>query len=327
LEPFNPIDALNTIRVSRAYQYSYSDTTMAEVPERRSSITSEELNQNITNPLPKQTDSIEAFIGDGDWKEAHQEFLKDNPGFRLKNHDSQGRPDHGRFHEMWDDVQQIVTEIKTFTGRDRRTFRTFLRSIVEGTDHIDSAVCLALGFYTHSASARREVFRHQLAMFLVFHQMLEQKQQEHIPMVFQDPTFDVEEEYLFINMIRAKVVQHPACLEHITKSSFVFAIGLPSGALADTVVKKLPALYIGNKVDYGSGTSYALAERYIRHWYLANDPWMTPELGRVVEQTNRFVDSYKIDIFNPAHDDCYPKDDVRYFKEIFVHRLKRDPST
>lgn len=66
LEPFNPIDALNTIRVSRAYQYSYSDTTMAEVPERRSSITSEELNQNVTNPLPKQTDSIEAFIGDGD---------------------------------------------------------------------------------------------------------------------------------------------------------------------------------------------------------------------------------------------------------------------
>ncbi|THY60500.1 hypothetical protein D6C97_03736 [Aureobasidium pullulans] len=157
--------------------------------------------------------------------------------------------------------------------------------------------------------------------------MLEQKQQEHIPMVFQDPTFDVEEEYLFINMLRAKVVQHPACLEHITKSSFVFAIHLPSGALADTVVEKLPALYIGNKVDYGSGTSYALAERYIRHWYLANDPWMTPELGRVVEQTNRFVDSYKIDIFNPAHDDCYPEDDVRYFKEIFVHRLKKNPST
>ncbi|THY03661.1 hypothetical protein D6C89_02321 [Aureobasidium pullulans] len=280
---------------------------MAEVPERRSSITSEELNQNVTNPLPEQTDSIEAFIDEGDWKEAHQEFLKDNPGFRLKNYDSQGRPDHGRFHEMWDDVQQIVTEIKTFTGRDR--------------------LCLALGYYTHSTSARREVFRHQLAMFVVFHQMLEQKQQEHIPMVFQDPTFDVEEEYLFINMLRAKVVQHPACLEHITKSSFVFAIGLPSGALADTVVEKLPALYIGNKVDYGSGTSYALAERYIRHWYLANDPWMTPELGRVVEQTNRFVESYKIDIFNPAHDDCYPKDDVRYFKEIFVHRLKENPST
>lgn len=300
---------------------------MAEVPERRSSITSEELNQNITNPLPEQTDSIEAFIDEGDWKEAHQEFLKDNPGFRLKNHDSQGRPDHGRFHNMWVDVQQIVTEIKTFTGRDRHIFRTFLQRIVEGTNHIDSAVCLALGYYTHLASARREGFQHQLAMFLVFHQMLEQKQQEHIPMVFQDPTFDVEEEYLFINMLRAKVVQHPACLEHITKSSFVFAIHLPSGALADTVVEKLPALYIGNKVDYGSGTSYALAERYIRHWYLANDPWMTPELGRVVEQTNRFVDSYKIDIFNPAHDDCYPEDDVRYFKEIFVHRLKEDLNT
>ncbi|TIA47298.1 hypothetical protein D6C77_10277 [Aureobasidium pullulans] len=145
--------------------------------------------------------------------------------------------------------------------------------------------------------------------------------------MFLDPTFDVDEEYLFINMLRAKVVQHPACLEHITKSSFVFAIHLPSGALADTVVEKLPALHIGNKVDYGCGTSYALAERYIRHWYLANDPWMTPELGRVVEQTNRFVDSYKIDIFNPAHDDCYPKDDVRYFKETFVHRLKKNPST
>ena len=94
---------------------------MAEVPERRSSITSEELNQNITNPLPEQTDSIEAFIDEGDWKEAHQEFLKDNPGFRLKNHGSQGRPDHGRFHNMWVDVQQIVTRDQDL-HRPRQTY-------------------------------------------------------------------------------------------------------------------------------------------------------------------------------------------------------------
>ncbi|THY10969.1 hypothetical protein D6D01_09100 [Aureobasidium pullulans] len=293
---------------------------MAEIPESGSSIKSEELNRNITNPLPKQIGSLEASINEGDWKAAHQIFLAANPGFRLENHDSQGRPDHGRFHKMWDDVQQIVTEIKNVSRR-------FLQRIVKGTFHIDSAVCLALGYYTHSASERREVFQHQLAMFLVIHEMLEQKQQGRIPMVFQDPTFGVEEEYLFINMLRAKVVQHPACLEHITKSSFVFAIGLPSGAFADTVVEKLPALYIGNTVDYGGGTSFALAERYIRHWYLTNDHEMTAELQRVVQQTNRFVESYRKDIFNPAHDDCYPGNEVRHFKRIYVHRLKNDPNT
>ncbi|TIA36560.1 hypothetical protein D6C79_08277 [Aureobasidium pullulans] len=247
-----------------------------------------------TNPFPRETANSWAGIYLEDWKNALSDFLGKYTEFREEDHDAAGRPG---YHWQWRSVMARKNEIMTHTQPDRQEFRASLQYIVDKTDHVDTAVCLALGKFENAELRAEEAFQHQLAMFLVLCEMLEIKQNTKIKTIFQDPRFEPPEEYV-ITLAGGEVVKHPGALEHMTENSFVFAPYLVWPAFPDTIIKKHPALYIGNKVESGGGMGIPIAERYVRQFYVTGKREMGPDLQEIIDQTKKFADSYDKYLFD-----------------------------
>ncbi|THW68545.1 hypothetical protein D6D19_08866 [Aureobasidium pullulans] len=272
-----------------------------------------------TNPFPRETANSWAGIYLEDWKNALGDFLGKYPEFREEDHDAAGRPG---YHWQWRSVMARKNEIMTHTQPDRQEFRASLQYIVDKTDHVDTAVCLALGKFENAELREEEAFQHQLAMFLVLCEMLENKQNTKIKTIFQDPRFEPPEEYV-ITLAGGEIVKHPGALEHMTENSFVFAPYLVWPAFPDTIIKTHPALYIGNKVESGGGMGIPIAERYVRQFYVTGKHEMGPDLQEIIDQTKKFADSYDKYLFDTTYDSLHTKYGS-HFQNMWVHHPKRE---
>ncbi|KAI5245113.1 hypothetical protein E4T42_06871 [Aureobasidium subglaciale] len=275
------------------------------------------------NPFPrKSNNSSWAGITDDAWLEVHDEFRDKFPEFVVDKEDDNGHP--GKiltpYHEMWEKVEGVLRDIGTSAEEGRRHFRDWITGIVDKAGHVDSAVSLATGVFTDCDQKTEEAFVHQLAVFITIRNRLQMKQKTTIPMVFQDPRFGIGEEYLLSSLAGGKVVEHPGCLKHMTKSSFVFAIHLPASAFVDTIFPSLPALYIGNKIQNTySGTGQVLAARYIRQVYMSGHRELTKELREIIDRTASFDDYYDLIEFDGTYDRIHPSQRKRWFQNTFVH--------
>ncbi|KAI5274335.1 hypothetical protein E4T47_02556 [Aureobasidium subglaciale] len=250
-------------------------------------------------------------------------FLKKFPEFKSRELDEDGDPGSGRYHEMWNNVLNIITEIKTSTEEDMEYFRNWIQTTVDRAGYIDSAVCLALGPYDGRNEEYQETFMHQLAMFIVIRDMLEAKQGNAIPMVFQDPLFHTAEEYLLSYLAGGKVVEHPGCLKHMTETSFVLAIHLPWWVYADTVMISRPALYIGGRIDNsGAGPGLALAMQYIRQVYMSGQGHLSEDMREMIDQADEFRDYYEVIEFDKTYDSIHEEAMGNNFDNTFVHLPK-----
>ncbi|THY10962.1 hypothetical protein D6D01_09099 [Aureobasidium pullulans] len=250
-----------------------------------------------TNPFPREITNSWAGIYLEDWKKALRDFLGKYPEFREEGHDAAGRPG---YHWQWRSVMARKKEIMTHTQPDRQEFRASLQCIVDKTDHVDTAVCLALGKFENVELSEEEAFQHQLAMFLVLCEMLEIKQNTKIKTIFQDPRFEPPEEYV-ITLAGGEIIKHPGALEHMTERS---------------------SLYIGNKVESGGGMGIPIAERYVRQFYVTGKRELGPDLQEIIDQMKKFADSYDNYLFDATYDSLHTKYGS-HFQNIWVHHPKR----
>ncbi|KAF1354673.1 hypothetical protein BDV97DRAFT_343732 [Delphinella strobiligena] len=87
------------------------------------------------------------------------------------------------------------------------------------------------------------------------------EQDEHIPMVFQDPQFRMADVRL-LQALGGNVVQHDHAQRFMTESTFLFAQGLPWDVIWDITLRgPLPAIYLGG--DIGLTQAGAMAEAYV----------------------------------------------------------------
>lgn len=274
-----------------------------------------------TNPFPYVGGGSWAGITEDDWTEYHVDFLSKNPEFQRKNLDEAGRP---MFGNMWDDVLIVKRGMSQRKRRpiDPPNFRDHLEAIVKKTGFVDQAVCLALGRFDEREMKEQQAFMHQLAFFILLREMLEEKQGNKIAMVFQDPAFNVPEEYVLSNLAGGQVVQHPEAVKYMTTSSFVFAPYIQNNVFASTVLLKRPVLYIGNRVesDYVHPMGQELARRYIRKAYMTGDHTFGPDMQEFVRQTDAFHAYYKKYVLDNEYDKA--RNLVAAFKNLWVHHPK-----
>lgn len=274
-----------------------------------------------TNPFPYLEGGSWAGITEGDWTVYHLDFLSKNPEFQRRNLDEAGRP---MIANMWDDVLIVKRRMNQRKRRpiDPPNFRDRLEVIMKKTGFVDQAVCLALGRFDEREMKEQQAFMHQLAFFLLLCEMLEEKQGNEIPMIFQDPAFNVPEEYVLSTLAGGKVVQHPEAVSYMTTSSFVFAPYIQNNVFASTVLLERPVLYIGNRVDsdYMHPMGQELARRYIRKAYMTGDHTFGPDMQEFVRRTDTFHDYYEKYVLDNEYDKTHKL--VAAFKNLWVHHPK-----
>lgn len=298
-----------------------------QVPDPDEGSKSITLPSNPVNPFPYVQSGSWAGITPEAWIEMHTDFLDENPEFKVENFDANGKPEFvQRCIQMWDNdimnIKKDMTQRKAHPTR-RPSFGDRLEGIVRKAGYVDQAVCLALGRFDNVGDKWKKAFKHQLAFFLVLCEMLEKKQGNRIPMVFQDPGFGSSEEYVLSALAGGEVVEHPEALKYMTESSFVFGPFIQHDVFASTILLKRPVLFIGNKIenDFSHPMGRELARRYIRKVYMTADHTFGPDMQEFVRQTDEFHGYYEKDVL----DDNYDKEKqlVSAFKNLWVHHPKR----
>lgn len=296
-------------------------------PHRTLQRKTEILPSNPANPLPYVQNGSWAGIPNDVWNMLHTEFLSKNPEFKERNFDETGRPEFvKRCVEFWnDDVMVVKRKMNQRKPHptDPPNFRDRLEEIVRKAGFVDQAVCIALGQFDKVEDKWKNAFMHQLAFFLLLREMLEEKQGNTIPMVFQDPGFKSSEEYVLSALAGGKVVEHPEALNYMTESSFVFGPFVQHNVFGSTVLLKRPILYIGNRIEneFGHPMGCELARRYIRKAYMTADHAFGPDMEEFVRQTDAFHEYYEKEVLDNLYDLRNRLKSA--FRNLFVHYPKR----
>ncbi|CAD0094140.1 unnamed protein product [Aureobasidium vineae] len=287
-------------------------------------------------------------ISDTEWEGHLDEWFYAHPGFRRQTYIADHQPADGQFEVLWKEimgVKRLIMDEQTNHGpmsllANVRPVQASLGDVVKQAGPIKNAVCLGLGSieYRHPWDYNHN-FVQQCGMFFALCQMIEEKQNMQLgtlPVVFQEPRFEIEDRFILEKIGRQIIVEAPEANNHMDVQSFVHAPHFPGNLLFDIILRpgREPELLYTNTFHGGDlgCIGWNITDSYLNKVYYTKDTTLNAEAIDLYNKACRFLATHEGIVYWGvyAHEYRYPRL-ARILKAAFsrssFYLRKRDAMT